>query len=757
MSTDNDPMAEIRASFFIECEELLEALQDGLQIIENGEDDAETINIVFRAVHSIKGGAGAFGLEKLVRFAHRYETAMDEVRSGRLQIDDDALKLFFRAADHLSDLVRVCRDNAPHDEAETNALLGELDTYLGDSSPAEEPPEEDIEFQPMGLALDLDLGGDEGAGPGAEAGLIDLDNLPPPPPLGELDGPATTCFEITFTPGSELFDTGNEPALLLRNLQELGDMSVTCDASTLPALSKLTPEVPHLTWHITLHAAVDESEIASVFEFVEGLCVLEIKQPGKDPSGDTVVMASQMPELETPQTPMTDATPPAEPTEVTAPVVAEIEANQSEPANQAATDTTLSAAPTKKPAAAAAKSVVRVDLDRIERLVNLVGELVINQAMLSQSLEKSGLSPHSDAISGLEDFQRLTRDIQDSVMMIRAQPVKSLFQRMSRIVREASGAVGKDVRLHTFGEATEVDKTVIERLADPLTHMIRNAVDHGLETPEKRLAAGKPEQGRVNLTAAHRSGRVVIEVSDDGAGINRSRVLQIAIDKGLVPADVTLSDTEIDNLLFLPGFSTASVVSDLSGRGVGMDVVRTAIQALGGRITITSNPGEGTTFSISLPLTLAVLDGMVIEVGGETLVLPLNLVVETMTLKQEDVQFVRPGRQVIEVRSGFVPLFDLGHALGYRPPLERFDDAVVLLIAYDDENSVAIVIDNIVDQRQVVIKGLDESYYRAPGIAAATILGDGRIALILDPSDIISTSGSVQPLQNTAQAQGLSA
>lgn len=360
-------------------------------------------------------------------------------------------------------------------------------------------------------------------------------------------------------------------------------------------------------------------------------------------------------------------------------------------------------------------------------------------------------------MSGLEEFQRLTRDIQDSVMMIRAQPVKSLFQRMSRIVRESSAAVGKDVRLHTFGEGTEVDKTVIERLADPLTHMIRNAVDHGLEGPEERQAAGKPLQGRVNLTAAHRSGRVVIEVSDDGAGINRARVLQIAIDKELVPADVSLSDTEIDNLLFLPGFSTASVVSDLSGRGVGMDVVRTAIQALGGRITITSNPGEGTTFSISLPLTLAVLDGMVIKVAGETLVLPLNLVVETLTLGPDDVQTVRPGRNVIEVRSGFVPLFDLGAALGYRPLLDDFDAYVVLLIAQEDGSNAALVIDNIIDQRQVVIKGLDESFYRAPGIAAATILGDGQIALILDPTDIISTSNVAPSQAQPAQQVGFSA
>ena len=332
--------------------------------------------------------------------------------------------------------------------------------------------------------------------------------------------------------------------------------------------------------------------------------------------------------------------------------------------------------------------------------------------------------------------------------MIRAQPVKSLFQRMSRIVREASSAVKKDVRLRTDGETTEVDKTVIERLADPLTHMIRNAVDHGLESTSDRLAAGKSEQGNVTLSAAHRSGRVVIEVSDDGAGIDRPKVLQIAIDKGLIPADAQPSNTEIDNLLFLPGFSTASEVSDLSGRGVGMDVVRTEIQALGGRITISSEPGEGTQFSISLPLTLAVLDGMVIEVADETLVLPLNLVIETVTLTENDVEMVRPGALVVQVRNEFVPIIDLGRELGYRSALEDMAGSVVLLISHEDGNRAALLIDNIVDQRQVVIKGLDESLYRAPGIAAATILGDGQIALILDPSDIITqalSQGSALP------------
>jgi two-component system chemotaxis sensor kinase CheA len=540
---------------------------------------------------------------------------------------------------------------------------------------------------------------------------------------------------------------------MLRALDEMGECEVTCHMDALPHLGGLDSDRAYLYWTILLSSNVDEAEISAAFEFVDGLCELTIERlegavtvplDSTDPDKHDSSGQAEEPEQvitvghDTESTSQEETEPGEEPAWMPPETPSAEEQTPTRPAAPAQV-----AAKTAAPAAAP-KSVVRVDLDRIERLVNLVGELVINQAMLSQSLERSGLSPHSDAMNGLEEFQRLTRDIQDSVMMIRAQPVKSLFQRMSRIVREASAAVKKDVKLVTEGENTEVDKTVIERLADPLTHMIRNAVDHGLERSEDRVAAGKSTQGVVNLSAAHRSGRVVIEVSDDGGGINRPKVMQIAIDKGLIPADAVLSDSEIDNLLFLPGFSTASVVSDLSGRGVGMDVVRTAIQALGGRITITSVPGEGTTFSISLPLTLAVLDGMVVQVADETLVLPLNVVIETLTLSKNDVEMVRPGAHVVRVRSGFVPLFDLGKELGYRDPVTDFEGSVVLLTAHEDGGRAALIIDSILDQRQVVIKGLDDSFYRAPGIAAATILGDGQIALILDTSDIITNAiGSV--------------
>jgi|GEM_PF-1765721 len=396
MSAEIDPMAEIRASFFIECEELLEALQDGLETIESGEDDPEMINVVFRAVHSIKGGAGAFGLEALVRFAHRYETVLDEVRAGRMVVSGGALKVFFQAADHLSDLVKISCDGAALPDAETQTLLGLLDGFLGSEVKADND-ERDIEFQPMGIALDLGFYDD---------GEPEIDE-PEHAALPTLDQPvhaARQTFLIEFMPAAGFFETGNEAALLLRNLSALGDATVVLDTDQLPEFANISPVVPHLCWQISLKTNGSRDDILSVFDFVEGLCKLDVSQ-----SQDDATLQPEPAPLVTP----------------------------------AAVNTTASEK--KQPNAALAKSVVRVDLDRIERLVNLVGELVINQAMLSQSLEQSGLSPHSDAMNGLEEFQRLTRDIQDSVMMIRAQPVKSLFQRMSRIIREASSAINKEV------------------------------------------------------------------------------------------------------------------------------------------------------------------------------------------------------------------------------------------------------------------------------------------------------------------------
>jgi two-component system chemotaxis sensor kinase CheA len=719
MAPPIDQMAEIRASFFVECEELLESLQDALTRIAAGDSDGETVNVVFRAVHSIKGGAGAFGLDRLVAFAHRYETVMDEVRSGRMAVDQEAHKQFFRAADCLADHVRAARDGAaaPPDSDEVLQLLEAL---MGGGR-REEEKEDPADFQPLGLSLDLSLDlADDSLAAGAEDG----------------------GWEVTFRPTAELYASGNEPLLLLRSLSGLGEARITCDRSRLPPLSDLDPEESHLSWRIALPAGVTEDAIRATFDFVEDVAAIDISRaPAKTRPGPTEIVPDE-PVPASGAAPET-GTPAAAPSEAVIPVDLRAEpaatgmpARPEESGTRARADAPSGGAAPASPAASDVGATVRVDVDRIDRLVNLVGELVTNQSMLAQSVKDAGLTSSSPIQAGLEAFMMLTRDIQESVMMIRAQPVKPLFQRMARIVREASAAVGKNVRIRTEGEMTEVDKTVIERLADPLTHMIRNAVDHGIEQESDRLAAGKPGEGTITLSARHRSGRVVIDVSDDGAGINRPKVLEIAARKGLIPAEAELTDTEIDNLLFLPGFSTAATISNLSGRGVGMDVVKRSIQGLGGRITISSERGRGTAFSISLPLTLAVLDGMVVEVEKETLVVPLSVIVETATLSQTDVKVLGPTTSVIQIRGDFVPLIDLGVELGYRPPKQSYSGGIALLTATEDGNRAALAVDTIVEQRQVVIKGLQGSYGRIPGIAAATILGEGQVALILDPADL---------------------
>ena len=378
---------------------------------------------------------------------------------------------------------------------------------------------------------------------------------------------------------------------------------------------------------------------------------------------------------------------------------------------------------------------LRVDVDRIDRLINAAGELIINQAMITQRVRELGVSLGPEIVTDLDDYKQLARDIQEGVMGLRTQPVKQLFQRMTRIARESADVAGKSARLVITGEETEVDKKVIERLGDPLTHMIRNAIDHGLEKPLDRREANKPEEGTVNLTASYKSGNVLIQITDDGAGLNRPRIRQIAIDKGLIPEDADLSESEIDNLLFRPGFSTASSVTSLSGRGVGMDVVKTAITALGGRITIASVPGEGSVFSILLPLTLAVLDGMVVRVGAETMVLPISCIEEAIRPRKCDLSRLGADRLLFASRGDFVPIIDLATRLGQVPQQTKVTKQTLLLVQANGART-ALAVDQVIDKRQVVIKSIAKNYRHIPGISAATILGDGKVALIVDPDAI---------------------
>jgi two-component system chemotaxis sensor kinase CheA len=389
----------------------------------------------------------------------------------------------------------------------------------------------------------------------------------------------------------------------------------------------------------------------------------------------------------------------------------------------------------------------------VDRLIDLVGELVINEAMLNQRAMEAGMTRASAVGMALEELERLTHEIQDGVMAIRAQPVRSVFQRMPRLVRQVAAQTGKQVRLITEGEATEVDKTVIERLADPLTHMIRNAIDHGLESPERRLAAGKPAEGTVKLHALHRSGRIVIEIADDGAGINRARVRQKAVQNGLIGADAQLTDEETDNLIFLPGFSTAETISDISGRGVGMDVVRRSVQALGGRIGISSRPGLGSVFTLSLPLTLAVMDGMVVTAAGHTLIIPLGAILETLQPRADAMRTLGDDLRLIFMRGAYVPLVDIGTALGFRTGPAESHTGVAVLVENESGARSMLLADAILGQRQVVIKSLEANYRAVPGVAGVTVMGDGRVALILDVEIMVTNAHGFTPAAERTLAE----
>jgi len=758
-----DGMESIKQTFFLECEDLLSELESGLIELNDGGGDTETVNAVFRAVHSIKGGAGAFNLTDLVSFAHIFENVLDDVRSERLESTPEVLTLLLQSSDMLNDLVSAARDDTGYDATRYAELLDKLTKFNeqsgaegGSNGPDAPTMSEDFGFEPMAMDFSFD------------------------DPIEPADN--TKTYDIVFKPRHHLFVHGNSATRLINNLGKLGEMNVSCDMSALPHFEDIDPEEAYIFWNIELHTDKSKSDIDEVFEFAIDDCDLIISErisetanPTNEAPIQNALEAFGLPDLsdlpplntETPLPPVEVANlaspaPTIDPSQDIADILAGVTPVQptSAPVTPApAPKPVQPVASTAKPSKASPKTVetqkkdkpapkaappatIRINLERVDRLINLVGELVINQAMLSECVMDAGIAGDPSVLSGLDEFKQLTRDIQESVMAIRAQPVQPLFQRMSRIVREAAQATSKSAKLVMEGEFTEVDKTIVEKLADPLTHMIRNAIDHGLETPEDRLAKGKPAEGTIKLSAAHRSGKIVIEVSDDGAGINRKRVKQIAIDKGLISEETQLTDTEIDNLLFMAGFSTVDKVSTLSGRGVGMDVVKRAIQSIGGRITISSQPDKGSTFTINLPLTLAVLDGMLVQVADQTIVVPLTAIVETLLPNPKEIHTVSPGCQVMNVRGTFIPLLDLGKALNFRSNDTDNRRGVVLCIETEDGTKCAIAVDNIQDQRQVVIKSLEDNYGDVPCIAAATILGDGRIALILDPDELVLRSSS---------------
>jgi two-component system, chemotaxis family, sensor kinase CheA len=708
---------QLKQTFFDECAELLQDIEVGLTEMREGGASDDTINAVFRAVHSVKGGAGIFGFEALVGFAHVFETVLDAVRRGDFGATSDVIDVMLPASDVLSDLVAMSRsgDAIPAGYgSECRSALEQLIKKDGASEAAED-----------------------------EAAPADFDGLDfVPVRFDQFDEPAAadgrTCYAITFRPRPEMLKNANEPLYILRELRKLGELDLVAHVD-LPPLSQLEPDHPYVGWTGTLRTTAARAAVDEVFEFVIGDCDLEISEIEPPPpafGGAEPVAVAEAP-LETAPASSAETAPPAP-----AAVHAD-SAREHAPGNGA--DKTEAAPVGRAQPAKAQATTTRVELEKIDRVVNMVGELVIAQAMLGQIVQGLPEDVAGRLAQMLEEVAHHTRELKDSVMSMRAQPVGSVFQRMPRLIRELATKTGKKVRLETVGESTEVDRSIIERLSDPLTHIIRNSVDHGIESPADRLAAGKNEEGTVRLAAEHRGGRIVIEVRDDGAGINPERVLKKARERGLVGQDAALSDDEITNLIFLPGFSTAEQISDISGRGVGMDVVRSNIQELGGRISLKSERGRGMTIQLALPLTLAVMDGMVIKVGRETYVMPLPTIVECLRPSPSDIQNLLGTRGMLQLRGDLVPLVHLGDLLDVRSNPNDSNERVVIVTEAGDESRFGLIVDELLGHQQVVVKSIEESYGSVPGIAGATILGNGRVAFILDVEKLSDLAASQAP------------
>ena len=690
---------QLKQTFFEECDEALQQIEAGLTEIREGHSSDETINAVFRAVHSVKGGAGIFGFEGLVGFAHVFETVLDGLRRGSLAATPETLDVLLSASDVLSDLVQMSRAG----QVIVPGFGGECRTAL----------EQIIEQDQAGA------GGEDDNSP-APADFEGIDFTPVRVDMDESSdvGDTVRSFAITFRPKSAMLKKGNEPLHILRNLRKLGTLDLVAQTDCLPALADLEADRPYIWWTGTLQTSARRPQIDEVFEFVIDDCDLEIIETTA-PSADVGLENASKPESAI-KDEITATRPPAPAVQIDRAVSVNVVGESGDTAS-------VTRSPTAKPAA----TTTRIELERIDRVVDMVGELVIAQAMLGQIVQDlpEGTSGRLSQI--LEEVIHHTRELKDSVMSMRAQPVGSVFQRMPRLVRELSTKTAKKVRLEMVGETTEVDRSIIERLGDPLTHIIRNSVDHGIESPADRLAAGKSEEGTIRLSAEHRGGRIVIEVKDDGAGINSERVLKKAREKGLVGAEATLSEDEIGNLIMLPGFSTAEAVSDISGRGVGMDVVRNNIQDIGGRISLKSERGRGMTIQLALPLTLAVMDGMVIKTGQQTYVMPLSSIVECLRPARSDVSNLIGTRGMLQLRGEFVPLVHLGDLLEISSTGDS-GDSVVIITDAGEGSRFGLVVDELCGHQQVVIKSIEESYGSVPGIAAATILGNGRVAFILD-------------------------
>ncbi|QQD17794.1 chemotaxis protein CheA [Spongiibacter nanhainus] len=664
MSLDMD-MKEIHGIFFEESAEGLDAMESGLLGLSPGSADPETINTIFRAAHSIKGGAATFGFLTISNFTHGVETLLDQLRSGQREIDESLVELFLESVDCLRSMLEDLQAEREPDASITTDVQARIDALLSGDTAQQTPV----------ATSQTDQKTASGSG-----------------------------WRIVFEPDPGVLKTGNEPARIFRELEQLGKLSVSAELSSEVSFDTLDPESCYCKWTLELDSAAPREAVEEAFDWVKGQCHLEI--------------SAIQPEAEA---------------EKFAPAAV---ASSNEP-KPASTESSAPAASASKDAGS-----IRVSIDKIDALLNLVGELVITQSMLARYGEGDG---NQADVQGLRDgllvLERHTRELQESAMQIRMLPIGTSFSRFKRLVRDISGKLGKKVELKLSGENTELDKTVLEKMSDPLVHLVRNSLDHGIESPEKRLEAGKSETGTLHLSAYHEGGNIVIQVKDDGAGLNKERILSKAIERGIVSPTESLSDDQINNLIFQPGFSTAEQVSDMSGRGVGMDVVRRNIIDLGGRIDVQSKPGEGSTFKIRLPLTLAILDGQLVRVGKDVYIFSLLSIVETVLVSGQEVSKLVGNGRVYRLRDEYIPVISLREAFGLRGPkiMTRYGEreGELLVVVETDGTKVGLFVDELMDQQQVVIKSLEENYLPVTGLSGATILGDGSVAMIIDVPSLV--------------------
>jgi two-component system chemotaxis sensor kinase CheA len=693
-------MDQFRDAFFEEATELADGMEATLLALDLEAVEVEDLHTLFRAAHSIKGNAATFGFPAVASFTHKLESTLEPVRQGIRPMTPDLRELLLQGVDLIRSHLHHARRN-------------------------ESLPAKDLQAEEALVArLQAD---DAPPAPRSES---------PAPPSKAQAPKGATGFSIRFEAPVDSFRRGINLERLFRDLAKLGKLQCWPDLSRLPALDAMDPEDCHLAWDLRLETHRPQMDVDEVFEFVaEGnnLSIQPLAPEGTIPPLGEILQAeanvspadirealSQQKHLGELLVDMGKVKPEA---------VGKALDQQQKKRNQAEAST------------------VRVATEKIDRLVNLVGELVITQAMLAQASQQVHTTLGEEQLSAaMLQLDRQTRELQERVMGIRMVPVEMVFSRFPRMVHDLGKQLGKEVELVMEGQATELDKTFIEMLVDPLTHLVRNAVDHGMETMEERQATGKPLISTISLRAASRGGHIHIEVKDDGRGLNRERILQKAIQRGLVPPGSRPSEEELNLLIFEPGFSTVEQVSDLSGRGVGMDVVRQNVRALGGRIEVESQPGKGTTIRLVLPLTLAILDGLTVRVGEETYVFPLASVLESFQRQASDVQTVKGDREVISLRGEFIPVIRL-HRLLAQEQVQEGSERTLLVLVEAEGRRAAMAVDELLGQQQVVIKSLETHYRRVEGISGATILGDGRVALILDVTGLMRLEANARMVE----------